>query len=147
MKELFQLIINDTYDDFISDVAEQRDMEKELVDSVAQGQVWTGQDALKHGLIDALGTFEDSIRAAAQLAELEEGEYGQKLIETKLSPTEQMILEFFALTERSGFDVGVLVNRPSALESFANRLEALLSGLSQFNDPKGVYAHCFCEID
>jgi len=91
MKQLFQLIINDTYDDFISDVAEQRDMEKEFVDSVAQGQVWTGQDALKHGLIDALGTYEDSIRAAAELAGLDEGDYGQKLIETKLSPTEQMV--------------------------------------------------------
>jgi len=147
MKQLFQLIINDTYDDFISDVAEQRDMEKEFVDSVAQGQVWTGQDALKHGLIDALGTYEDSIRAAAELAGLDEGDYGQKLIETKLSPTEQMVLEFFALTERTGFDAGALVTGPSALESFANRLEALLSGLSQFNDPKGVYAHCFCEID
>jgi protease-4 len=147
MKQLFQLIINDTYDDFISDVAEQRDMEKEFVDSVAQGQVWTGQDALKHGLIDALGTYEDSIRAAAQLAGLDEGDYGQKLIETKLSPTEQMVLEFLALTERTGFDAGALVTGPSALESFANRLEALLSGLSQFNDPKGVYAHCFCELD
>ncbi len=146
-KELFQLIINDTYDDFISDVAEQRDMEKDSVDSVAQGQVWTGQDALKHGLIDALGTFEDSIRAAAQLAGLEEGDYGQKLIETKLTPTEQMVLEFFALTTRTGFDVEALVNGPSALESFASRLEALLAGLSQFNDPKGVYSHCFCEID
>jgi len=147
MKELFQLIINDTYDDFITDVAEQRDMEKDFVDSVAQGQVWTGQDALKHGLIDALGTYEDSIRAAAELAGLDEGDYGQKLIETKLSPTEQMVLEFFALTERIGFDAGALVTGPSALESFANRLEALLSGLSQFNDPKGVYAHCFCELD
>ncbi len=146
-KELFQLIINDTYDDFISDVAEQRDMEKDSVDSVAQGQVWTGQDALKHGLIDALGTFEDSIRAAAQLAGLEEGDYGQKLIETQLTPTEQMVLEFFALTTRTGFDVEALVNGPSALESFASRLEALLAGLSQFNDPKGVYSHCFCEID
>jgi protease-4 len=146
-KQLFQLIINDTYDDFISDVAEQRDMEKEFVDGVAQGQVWTGQDALKHGLIDALGTYEDSIRAAAELAGLDEGDYGQKLIETKLSPTEQIVLEFFALTERTGFDAGALVTGPSALESFANRLEALLSGLSQFNDPKGVYAHCFCEID
>ena len=146
-KELFQLIINDTYDDFISDVAEQRDMEKDSVDSVAQGQVWTGQDALKHGLIDALGTFEDSIRAAAELAGLEEGDYGQKLIETQLTPTEQMVLEFFALTERTGFDVEALVNGPSALESFASRLEALLAGLSQFNDPKGVYSHCFCEID
>ncbi len=147
MKQLFQLVINDTYDDFISDVAEQRDMEKDSVDSVAQGQVWTGQDALKHGLIDALGTFEDSIRAAAELAGLEEGDYGQKLIETRLTPTEQMVLEFFALTERTGFDVEALVNGPSALESFASRLEALLAALSQFNDPKGIYSHCFCEID
>lgn len=147
MKELFQLIINDTYDDFISDVAEQRDMDKDVVDSVAQGQVWTGQDALKHGLIDALGTYEDSIRAAAELAGLAEGEYGKKLIETKLTPTEQMVLEFFALTERAGFDVEVFVSGPSALESFASRLEALLAGLSQFNDPMGVYSHCFCEIN
>ena len=147
MKQLFQLVINNTYDDFISDVAEQRDMEKDIVDSVAQGQVWTGQDALEHGLIDALGTYEDSIRAAAELAGLAEGDYGQKLIETQLTPTEQMVLEFFALAERTGFDVEALVNGPSALESFASRLEALLAGLSQFNDPKGVYSHCFCEID
>jgi len=146
-KQLFQLVINDTYDDFISDVAEQREMEKAIVDSVAQGQVWTGQDALKHGLIDALGTYEDSIRAAAQLAGLEEGDYGQKLIETKLTPTEQIVLEFFALTKTTGFDVAAIVKGPSALESFASRLEALLAGLSQFNDPKGVYSHCFCEID
>jgi protease-4 len=146
-KQLFQLVINDTYDDFISDVAEQRELEKDIVDSVAQGQVWTGQDALRHGLIDALGTYEDSIRAAAELAGLAEGDYGQKLIETQLTPTEQMVLEFFALTERTGFDVEALVNGPSALESFASRLEALLAGLSQFNDPKGVYSHCFCEID
>jgi len=147
MKQLFQLVINNTYDDFISDVAEQRDMEKDIVDSVAQGQVWTGQDALEHGLIDALGTYKDSIRAAAELAGLAEGDYGQKLIETQLTPTEQMVLEFFALAERTGFDVEALVNGPSALESFASRLEALLAGLSQFNDPKGVYSHCFCEID
>jgi protease-4 len=146
-KQLFQLVINDTYDDFISDVAEQRELEKDIVDSVAQGQVWTGQDALRHGLIDALGTYEDSIRAAAELAGLAEGDYGQKLIEIQLTPTEQMVLEFFALTERTGFDVEALVNGPSALESFASRLEALLAGLSQFNDPKGVYSHCFCEID
>ena len=147
MKELFQLVINDTYDDFITDVAEQREMEKDFVDSVAQGQVWTGQDALRHGLIDALGTYEDAVRAAAQLAGLDEGDYGQKLIETSLSPTEQMILEFFALSQRAGFDIEAFRKGPSALESFASRLEALLAGLAQFNDPKGVYSHCFCEID
>jgi len=60
VKQLFQAIINDTYDDFISGVAERRAMEKQAVDRVAQGQVWTGQDALEHGLIDELGSFEDS---------------------------------------------------------------------------------------
>jgi protease-4 len=147
VKQLFQAIINDTYDDFISGVAERRAMDKQAVDRVAQGQVWTGQDALEHGLIDELGSFEDSIRVAAELAGLEEGEYGQKLIEVKLSPTQQLIMDFLAVTKRTGFDVTALVSAPSALESFANNLQELLASLTKFNDPKGLYSHCFCEID
>lgn len=147
VKKLFQLMINDSYDDFISGVADRRAMEKSVVDGVAQGQVWTGQDALEHGLIDELGTFEDSIRIAAELAGLKEGEYGQKLIEVKLSPTQQLIMDFLAITKRAGFDVATLVSAPTAFDSFANGLQRLLSGLSQFNDPKGLYSHCFCEIE
>jgi len=147
VKQLFQAMINDTYDDFISGVAERRAMEKQVVDTVAQGQVWTGQDALERGLIDELGTFEDSVRIAAELAGLEEGEYGQKLIEVNLSPTQELVMEFLAITKRAGFDVATLVGAPTALESFANSLQRLLAGLSQFNDPKGLYSHCFCEIE
>ncbi len=147
VKQLFQAMINDTYDDFISGVAERRAMEKSVVDGVAQGQVWTGQDALENGLIDELGTFEDSVRVAAELAGLADGEYGQKLIEVSLSPTQQLVMEFLAISKRTGFDIEVLVSAPTALESFANSLQELLSGLTQFNDPKGLYSHCFCEID
>ena len=147
VKELFQLIINDTYDDFISGVADMRAMDKQVVDQVAQGQVWTGQDALERGLIDELGTYEDSIRIAAELAELEEGSYGKKLIETKLSATEQMVLDFLAISNGMGIELDSLVKGPGALESFANSLQKMLAGLSQFNDPKGVYSHCFCEIN
>ena len=147
MKELFQLIVNDTYDDFISGVADKRAMGKHAVDQVAQGQVWTGRDAIEHGLIDELGNFEDAIRIAAELGGLEEGEFGQKLLETKLSPTEQMILDFLALSRSTGFDVTALVRGPGTLETFANNLQDLLAGLAQFNDPKGIYSHCFCEID
>ena len=147
VKQLFQAMINDTYDDFISGVAERRSMEKQAVDDVAQGQVWSGQDALANGLIDELGTFEDSVRVAAELAGLEDGEYGQKLIEVSLSPTEQLVMDFLAVTHKTGFDVAAIVSKPSALESFANNLQSLLAGLTKFNDPKGVYSHCFCEID
>ena len=147
VKHLFQAMINDTYDDFISGVADRREMEKQDVDLVAQGQVWTGQDALENGLVDELGSFEDSVRIAAELAGLEEGEYGQKLIEVSLSPTEQLIMDFLAVSKKTGFDVEALVSAPSALESFANSLQGLLASLTKFNDPKGLYSHCFCEIE
>lgn len=146
-KALFQLIINDTYDDFISGVAEARQMDKDAVDKVAQGQVWSGTDALQFGLVDELGTFEDAIRIAAELANLADGEYGQKLIETPISPTEQMVLDFLSVAKVTGLDLAKLVDGPNALETFAGKLQQMLAGLAQFNDPKGVYSHCFCEID
>ena len=131
----------------MSGVAERQEMEKQEVDQVAKGKVWTGQDALENGLVDELGSFEDSIRVAAELAGLEEGEYGQKLIEVSLSPTEQLIMDFLAVSKKTGFDVEALVSTPSALESFANSLQGLLASLTKFNDPKGLYSHCFCEIE
>lgn len=145
-KQLFQLTINDTYDDFISGVADSRAMGKQDVDSIAQGQVWTGSDALANGLIDELGTYDDAVRAAAELAGISD-EFGQKLIETRVSPTEQLVLDFFSLSKRTGLNIASLMRRPTALQSFANKLQKLLSEVTQFNDPKGAYSHCFCEID
>ena len=78
-KALFQLVIEDAYDDFISKVAQGRDLDKGDVDLIAQGQVWTGVDALENGLIDELGEIDDAVEVAASLAEMEE--YGIKYIE------------------------------------------------------------------
>ena len=147
MKQVFQLMINDTYDDFISGVAEVRAMEKDAVDQVAQGQVWTGQDALEHGLIDQLGSYEDAIELAAQLAGLSDGEYGKKLIDVRLSTTEQMMLDLLSLSKSAGIDIEKFVAKPGALELFANKLQELLAGATQFNDPKGLYSHCFCVVE
>jgi protease-4 len=44
-------------------------MTKEAVNEIAQGRVWTGQQALGIGLVDQLGTLEDAIAYAAELAE------------------------------------------------------------------------------
>ena len=147
MKQLFQLSVNDIYDDFISGVATSRDMDKSAVDKVAQGQVWSGIDALEFGLIDQLGTFDDAVSAAAELADLTDEGYGLKRIEKEMSPTEQMILEFLGISARAGLDVSALVDGPSTLETFAGELQRVLAGLVQFNDPKGMYSHCFCDID
>ncbi len=146
-KQLIQLIVNNTYDDFISGVAEQRDMDKQAVDLIGQGQVWTGADALENGLIDEIGTFEDAISSAAELAGLEEGEYGEKLIQTELSSSEQLVLDFLALGQGLGIDPASFVSKPTIIQSFANQLQKLLFQVTQFNDPKGVYLHCFCKFD
>lgn len=146
-KQLFQLVIEDGYDDFISGVAEHRELDKDYVDSIAQGQVWTGDDAFENGLVDQLGNFDDAIVAAAELAGLAEGEYGQKLIERQLSPTEQMLLDFLSVFRVTGLDPTVFVDAPSPVEIFANRLQELIAHVSKFNDPKGVYSHCFCEME
>jgi len=144
-KQLFQIIIENGYDDFISGVSEHRDMDKQTVDSIGQGQVWTGSDALENGLVDELGDLDDAIAAAAELAGLDE--YGQKLIVPRLSPTEQMILDLLSVVRSTGLDPAVFVAAPTPIATFAGRLQELLSIATRFNDPKGAYAHCFCRID
>ena len=44
----------------------------EEVDSIAQGRVWTGAEALKNGLVDELGSLDEAIKTAAELAEITE---------------------------------------------------------------------------
>jgi protease-4 len=58
---------------FLSRVKEGRNMPNlAAVDSLAQGRVWSGVDAKKLGLVDELGSLNDAIEAAANLAEIEE---------------------------------------------------------------------------
>ena len=146
-KQLFQLLINDSYQDFITAVAESRELDLEFVDEIAQGQIWTGEEAFENGLVDVLGDVDDAIVAAAKLAGMEEGDYGQKLIERTLSPTEQLILDMLSTFRTIGIDPAALVDKPEPLQVFANHLQKMLSHVAQFNDPKGIYANCFCEVE
>ncbi|WP_183508478.1 MULTISPECIES: signal peptide peptidase SppA [unclassified Mycolicibacterium] len=56
------------YTDFIQRVAEARHMSVDAVDAVARGRVWTGADALEHGLVDELGGLRTAVRRAKVLA-------------------------------------------------------------------------------
>lgn len=59
------------YDDFVSRVAQARGMTAGQVDAVARGRVWTGADALEHGLVDELGGLHTAVRRAKVLAGLD----------------------------------------------------------------------------
>jgi protease-4 len=143
-RQLFQIVINDGYRDFITGVAEGRDLDVDYVDTIGQGKVWSGEEALANGLVDELGGLEAAVAGAAELAGLES--YGEKLIEIQMSPTEQMILDLLAVFRGVGIDPQAFSRPPSALEKFANRFQALMAQVSKFNDPKGVYSYCFCDI-
>jgi len=56
-----QASVDNVYDSFVSTVAKGRGLAEDYVDSIAQGRVWTGADALKLGLVDEIGTLEDAV--------------------------------------------------------------------------------------
>ena len=89
MQKMNQMIVQ-IYDDFLSRVAEGRKLTIEQVDSMARGRVWTGEDALKLGLVDELGDLQSAIQTAAQMAGLGEN-YSIKNLPKMESPLELML--------------------------------------------------------
>jgi len=146
-RQLIQMFINSDYDDFISSVAQSRGIEKSQVDRIAQGQVWTGVDALENGLIDELGTLEDAVAAAAVLAELEEGEYGRKYYEQELSTAEQLAVDFLSSARARSIIADATERQATSVDKLRVMLEQALAPMLLFNDPKGSYAHCFCVFE
>ncbi len=74
-RRLLESNVDQTYDHFLQRVAEGRNMSVEDVNAIAQGRVWSGQDALDVGLVDTLGTLEDAVRIAARQAGMGAGPY------------------------------------------------------------------------
>lgn len=66
-RNYMQASVENIYDKFVNIVAEGRELESDYVDSIAQGRVWAGSDALKIGLVDEIGTLEDAINYASSL--------------------------------------------------------------------------------
>ena len=65
-----QEMVVKTYDEFTQRVAEGRGLRQTYVDSIGQGRVWAGADAIGLGLVDQLGDMEDAIAYAAEKANL-----------------------------------------------------------------------------
>ena len=62
--------VENIYTTFVSRVANGRNLTTSKVDSIGQGRVWTGTEALQIGLVDQLGSLEDAVEVAAELAEV-----------------------------------------------------------------------------
>ena len=74
---LMQAHINQGYELFTGRVAQGRKISQDSVKAVAEGRVWTGEQAMKIGLVDKLGNLNDAIAAAAKAAQIEKYSVGR----------------------------------------------------------------------
>ncbi len=89
--------ITDVYDQFVTKAAEGRDLEVDSLYKLAEGRVWTGEQAYNNGLVDTLGGLALAIDLARDLAGIDD-QYGVKLIEF---PKTRMSFDL-GMTSRAG---------------------------------------------
>jgi protease-4 len=144
IRRIFQYATERTYDDFITLVAESRQMSTEAVQEVAQGRVWSGSQAKQRGLVDHTGTLQQSVDAAARIAGLG-SDYNAVYDEWELSALEAFLFEMVgSVTAR--FDLGI-----TGLERLhSTLLENIISDLkvlARSNDGITIAAHCLCDVE
>ncbi|HEX2977076.1 MAG TPA: signal peptide peptidase SppA [Bacteroidales bacterium] len=108
-KEVMQQSIEQVYSDFVSKVAEGRKMNRESVDSIGQGRVWSGSSALGIGLVDEFGGLRDAIKGAAELAGITD--YSLKELPVQEDP-------YTRLLNQLGGDVKMKILKKELGESF-----------------------------
>ena len=69
-KAILQNEVDHGYDDFTKAVANGRHKTQAYINSIGQGRVWTGSQALKLGLVDRLGNISDAVKCAAKAAKI-----------------------------------------------------------------------------
>ncbi|QIA62957.1 signal peptide peptidase SppA [Vibrio astriarenae] len=137
--EAIQLGVEHAYNRFTGLVAEGRNIDVAKMESIAEGRVWTGQDAMDLGLVDAMGDFDDAMATAALLADIEE--YNVYWVQEPLSPLQQFVQEMFNQVSIAAFE-HFEISLPAAITPMAKQIAQDSNLLNSFNDPKGHYALC-----
>lgn len=143
-KTVVQMGVDNIYDQFVTLVAEGRDSTPEDVHSIAQGQVWSGNQALENGLIDELGDLNAAIEVAADLANLDD--YRIDYIRKEMSPIELLLTQLNTNARHYARKLGLSGEIESIsknnLQFYINKITAPLTRIEQLNDPRGIYLFC-----
>ncbi|EFE1423463.1 signal peptide peptidase SppA [Escherichia coli] len=138
-QQMMQLSIENGYKRFITLVANARHSTPEQIDKIAQGHVWTGQDAKANGLVDSLGDFDDAVAKAAELAKVkqwhleyyvDEPTFFDKVMDNMSGSVRAMLPDTFQAM------------LPAPLASVASTVKSESDKLAAFNDPQNRYAFC-----
>jgi protease-4 len=141
---VFQSNTERIYRQFISLVSEARGIDDlEAVDALAQGLVWTGEQALERKLVDKTGTFQDAIEASARIAGLGD-DYQIVWIEPEKSALDEFLTDFLAsAVAKLNLSISTPVNFPVPwLQSMLDDLKYIAAQQDKFT----VAAHCLCGL-
>src|SRR5690348_4199035 len=145
---MIQSVIDKGYRDFVGGVAQARGKSFADINTIAQGRVWTGAQALQRGLVDQLGGLHDAIALAAKDAHLG-NDYTLRYVEKPLSAFQKFLMNF---GESNGAHVlaslGVrlpswLAQVPADVLQTAPELKLLQH--AQAGKPE-IYSYCFCNV-
>ncbi|EHR2756794.1 signal peptide peptidase SppA [Salmonella enterica] len=139
VQQMMQLSIEYGYKRFITLVADARKRTPERIDKIAQGHVWTGEDAKANGLVDSLGDFDDAVAKAAELAKLKQWHLDYYQDEPTVL---DMVMDSMTGSVRAMLPEAIQAMLPAPLVSAANTVKAEGDKLAAFNDPQNRYAFC-----
>ncbi|HHD7209329.1 TPA: signal peptide peptidase SppA [Citrobacter freundii] len=139
VQQMMQLSIENGYKRFITLVANARKTTPEQIDKIAQGHVWTGQDAKANGLVDSLGDFDDAVAKAAELAKLKQWHIAYYQDEPTFV---DMVMDSMSGSVRAMLPDAIQAMLPPPLASAASAVKAESDKLAAFNDPQNRYAFC-----
>ncbi|EFS2721922.1 signal peptide peptidase SppA [Salmonella enterica] len=139
VQQMMQLSIEYGYKRFITLVADARKRTPEQIDKIAQGHVWTGEDAKANGLVDSLGDFDDAVAKAAELAKLKQWHLDYYQDEPTVL---DMVMDSMTGSVRAMLPEAIQAMLPAPLVSATNTVKAEGDKLAAFNDPQNRYAFC-----
>lgn len=134
--DAIQQLLQFGYTTFLDRVAVGRKLSTAQVQALAQGRVFIGREAARHGLVDQLGDLDDAVKAAGSLCGLNDP--AARELRRERSPHE-LLLQGLTATRQA-------VNPDSVLQSIVSRMESQARQLASFADPGHLYARSLeCE--
>ena len=133
--DLIQGSVDKLYDDFIDIVSKGRNLSPDKVNNIARGRVWSGSDALDKGLVDEIGSFDDAINKAKDLADI---------VDYRIKRFDQKKDEFTFLKKIFGL-MGIQEKYSSNKNLFYNLKNDFLKTIKwseNLNDPDNLYFLC-----
>jgi len=131
------------YQQFISLVSKARGKSVEEINELAQGRVWSGEQAVERGLIDKTGTFQDAINASARIAGLGDN-FQIEWIEPEQSTLDKIFMDFMSAAVSK---LNISVSNPPGLP--VSWLQGMLDDLQFITAQQGKFtiaAHCLCKL-